>query len=109
MTGNPDLRGRDTAAEGGPLFDDVSNGRSLKTPMEETKFFSTSEVAELFRINRVTVYRWAKEGKIKAYPVGKHYKIPGYEVKRLLVEFGFSGEDMKRFPDMLEKLDATGK
>jgi len=89
--------------------DDASNGRSLSALMEETRFFSTSEVAELFRINRVTVYRWAKEGKIKAYPVGKHYKIPGYEVKRLLGEFGFSGEDMKKFPDMLEKLGTAGK
>jgi len=77
--------------------------------MEEKRFYSTSEVANLFKINRVTVYRWAKEGKIKAYPVGKHFKIPRYEVKRLLEEFGFSGEDMKNFPDMMEKLAGIHK
>lgn len=91
------------------LSDDVSKGESRESPVEEKRFFSTSEVADLFRINRVTVYRWAKEGKIKAYPVGKHYKIPGYEVRRLLGEFGFSGEDMKKFPDMVEKLGGTAK
>jgi len=77
--------------------------------MEEKRFYSTSEVAGLFKINRVTVYRWAKEGKIKAYPVGKHFKIPDYEVMRLLEEFGFSGEDMKNFPDMMEKLAGPHK
>ncbi len=52
-------------------------------------FYSTSEVASLFRINRVTVYRWIKEGKIKAYSIGKHLKVPLSEVERMLQEFGF--------------------
>ncbi len=53
-------------------------------------FYSTSEVASLFRINRVTVYRWVKEGKVKAYSIGKHLKVPLSEVERLLKEFGFN-------------------
>jgi excisionase family DNA binding protein len=53
-------------------------------------FYSTSEVANLFRMNRVTIYRWAKEGKVKAYGIGKHLKIPLSEVERLLEEFGFA-------------------
>jgi excisionase family DNA binding protein len=53
-------------------------------------FYSTSEVAALFRINRVTVYRWIKEGRIKAYSIGKHLKVPLSEVERLLNEFGFN-------------------
>jgi len=38
-------------------------------------FFSTSEVADLFNVNRVTIYRWVKEGMVKGYKVGKHLKI----------------------------------
>ena len=53
-------------------------------------FYSTSEVANIFRINRVTIYRWVKDGKIKAYGIGKHLKIPLAEVERLLKEFGFA-------------------
>jgi excisionase family DNA binding protein len=53
-------------------------------------FYSTSEVASLFRINRVTVYRWVKEGKVKAYNIGKHLKVPLSEVERLLKDFGFN-------------------
>ena len=39
-------------------------------------FYSTSEVANLFRVNRVTIYRWVKNGKVKAYGIGKQLKIP---------------------------------
>lgn len=53
-------------------------------------FYSTSEVARLFRVNRVTIYRWAKRGKLEAYKIGNHHKIPVSEVVRLLREFGFS-------------------
>ncbi|HVO66757.1 MAG TPA: helix-turn-helix domain-containing protein [Syntrophales bacterium] len=52
-------------------------------------FYSTSEVAKLFEINRVTIYRWVQEGVVKAYKVGKHLKIPVSEVDRLWREFGF--------------------
>jgi excisionase family DNA binding protein len=52
-------------------------------------FYSTSEVAGLFDMNRVTIYRWVKEGKIGAYRIGRHHKIPVSEVARLLEEFGF--------------------
>lgn len=62
-------------------------------------FYSTSEVARLFKVNRVTIYRWAKDGKIKAYEIGKHMKIPISEVRRLLNEFGLSLTDIQ---DMCE-------
>lgn len=57
--------------------------------MEKT-FYSTSEVAELFGISRVTVYRWVKDGKIQAFGLGKNLKIPLFEIKRLLQDFGIS-------------------
>ncbi len=65
-------------------------------------FYSTSEVANLFRVNRVTIYRWVKGGKVKAYGIGKHLKIPLSEVERLLEEFGFADmvlEKGKNDPD----------
>ncbi|MBN1931536.1 MAG: helix-turn-helix domain-containing protein [Desulfobacterales bacterium] len=52
-------------------------------------FYSTSEVASLFKLNRVTIYRWVKNGDIKAYKIGKHIKIPASEISRLLRQFGF--------------------
>jgi excisionase family DNA binding protein len=78
--------------------------------------YSTSEVADIFRVNRVTIYRWAKEGKIKAYGIGKHLKIPVSEVTRSLETFGFSQSDIQRvFPAAGDEgvsshqADTTGK
>lgn len=64
-------------------------------------FFSTSQVADLFNVNRVTIYRWVKEGMVKGYKVGKHFKIPLIEVERLKNDFGFG--DI-----LLEKLQGIG-
>lgn len=59
-------------------------------------FFSTSEVADLFNVNRVTIYRWVKEGMVKGYKVGKHLKIPLAEVERLKREFGFGDMPLEK-------------
>jgi len=59
-------------------------------------FFSTSEVADLFNVNRVTIYRWVKEGMVKGYKVGKHLKIPLAEVERLKREFGFGDVPLEK-------------
>jgi len=53
-------------------------------------FYSTSEVAVLFGVNRVTIYRWIKGETIKAYKIGRRHKISASEVVRLLRKFGFS-------------------
>ncbi len=65
-------------------------------------YYSTSEVAKLFGINRVTIYRWAKKGSVKAYRIGKHLKIPAVEVDRLRQEFGLTelSPDSKTIPSI---------
>jgi excisionase family DNA binding protein len=60
-------------------------------------FYSTSEVADLFHVNRVTIYRWVTEGTVKGYKVGKHLKIPLVEVERLKREFGFGDMPLEKF------------
>jgi len=66
-------------------------------------FYSTSEVARLFEINRVTIYRWVQEGVVKAYKVGKHLKIPVSEVERLWKEFGFPDAPYRYISDSAKK------
>jgi len=48
------------------------------------KLYRTGKVAEILGVNRVTVIRWIKQGKIKAMRIGKEFRIPEDEVKRLL-------------------------
>ena len=66
--------------------------------------YSTSEVARLFEINRVTIYRWVQEGVVKAYKVGKHLKIPASEVERLWKEFGFPEVPHVHATDLSQKV-----
>ena len=51
--------------------------------------YSTSEVARVFQISRVTVFRWVQDGNIKAYKLGKHIKIPSSEIERLRNNLNF--------------------
>jgi len=48
------------------------------------KLYRTGKVAEILGVNRVTVIRWIKQGRIKAVIVGREYRIPEDEVKRML-------------------------
>ena len=72
-------------------------------------FFSTSEVADLFNVNRVTIYRWVKEGMVKGYKVGKHLKIPLAEVERLKREFGFGDMPLEKLQGGQAGAAETGK
>jgi len=55
-------------------------------------FLKTTEVAEILRVTPETVQRWIREGKIRGIRVDKWWRIPVYEVKRLLKEAGIPAE-----------------
>jgi len=52
--------------------------------MKLYRMYRTGKVAEMLGVNRVTVIRWIKQGKIMAVRVGKEFRIPEDEVKRFL-------------------------
>jgi excisionase family DNA binding protein len=55
------------------------------TMAEEKKFLTTGEVAKMLGVTPLTVWRWCKEGKIKAIrTAGGQYRIPAEEVKKIL-------------------------
>lgn len=43
--------------------------------MKDEAVFSTKEVAEKFKVTYLTVFRWIKSGKLKAFKVGKQYRV----------------------------------
>lgn len=43
--------------------------------MKDDAVFSTKEVAEKFKVTYLTVFRWIKSGKLKAFKVGKQYRV----------------------------------
>lgn len=52
--------------------------------MEEEKYYTIEEVAEMLKVVYMTVYRWIKQGKLKAYRVGKKYMIKKSEIEALI-------------------------
>ncbi len=48
------------------------------------KLYRTGKAAQLLGISKPTLIRKIKAGEIKAYRVGKEYRIPESEIKRLL-------------------------
>ncbi|OQA93936.1 MAG: Helix-turn-helix domain protein [Microgenomates group bacterium ADurb.Bin219] len=43
--------------------------------MTEEKFYTVEEVAQILKVNPMTVYRRVKEGKLKVYKVGRVFRI----------------------------------
>ncbi len=43
--------------------------------MQQIEYYTLDEVAAMLKVVYLTVYRWVKAGKLKAYKVGKQYRI----------------------------------
>lgn len=49
-------------------------------------FYTEGQVAEVLGINRLTVWRWIKEGRFDIQRVGREVLIPRWEVELLKME-----------------------
>lgn len=43
--------------------------------MENSEFYTAKELAKKLRVNIMTIYRYIKAGKLKAYKIGKEFRI----------------------------------
>jgi excisionase family DNA binding protein len=50
----------------------------------EHSFYTTKELAEKLRVNIMTIYRYIKAGKLKAYKIGKEFRIDEKEFNNFL-------------------------
>lgn len=48
------------------------------------KLYRTGEVAKKLGVSKMTVLRWIKAGKLQAHRIGKEYRVPESEIKRIL-------------------------
>lgn len=42
---------------------------------KQKEFYKADELAELLQVNIMTIYRYIKSGKLKAYKIGKEFRI----------------------------------
>ncbi len=45
--------------------------------MEKPTFYKVEEVADMLQVTKMTIYRYIKAKKIKAYKIGKEIRIDG--------------------------------
>ena len=52
--------------------------------MEQAEFFTAQELADKLKVNIMTIYRYIKAGKLKAYKIGKEFRIDKEEFNKFL-------------------------
>lgn len=52
--------------------------------MPEREFYTAQELADKLEVNIMTIYRYIKAGKLKAYKFGKEFRIDKNEFESFL-------------------------
>jgi excisionase family DNA binding protein len=52
----------------------------------EDKFLTAKELADILKVNVMTIYRYIKKGRIKAYKIGNDIRIKNDDFERFLSE-----------------------
>lgn len=52
--------------------------------MEQKEFYTAQELADKLRVNIMTIYRYIDAGKLKAYKLGKEFRIDREEFQSFL-------------------------
>ncbi len=52
--------------------------------MKEKDFYTARELADKLQVNIMTIYRYIKAKKLKAYKIGKDYRIDAIEFNKFL-------------------------
>ncbi len=52
--------------------------------MKEKAFYKAEDLAELLEVNIMTIYRYIKAGRLKAYKLGREFRIDKIEFERFL-------------------------
>jgi len=54
--------------------------------MEDKKYFTVKELADILDVSRITVFNWIKKGQIKALKIGRNFAIPREEFEEVVAE-----------------------
>jgi len=59
--------------------------------MAKKEFFTAQELADKLGVNIMTIYRYIKAGRIKAYKIGKEYRIDKVEFGQFMNKAKING------------------
>jgi len=52
--------------------------------LKNDEFYKAEDLARKLKVNIMTIYRYIKAGKLKAYKIGKEFRIEAKEFKNFL-------------------------
>lgn len=52
--------------------------------MKEKLFYKAEDLAELLEVNIMTIYRYIKAGRLRAYKLGREFRIDKVEFNKFL-------------------------
>ena len=61
----------------------------------KTDFLTVHEVAELLRLSVLTIYKYIKEGQLKAVEFGGHYRVSSESLESFIEEHRVGGQNEK--------------
>lgn len=50
----------------------------------EDKYYTIQEIADILKVDYMTVYRWIRAGKMEAYQMQKHYRIKESDFRKFM-------------------------
>ena len=62
--------------------------------MKKEGFYLAQELADKLRVNVMTIYRYIKAGKLKAYKIGKEFRIENIEYEKFLTSVKTKAGDL---------------
>lgn len=72
--------------------------------IHSNNFLSTSQVAELLNVSRITIFRWIKEGTLKAHKVGRNYVVSQEEFRKHVGKQPLSEDEKNNIEKLVEKV-----
>lgn len=52
--------------------------------MKDKEFYKAEDLAEILEVNIMTIYRYIKAGRLKAYKIGREFRIDKIEFRNFL-------------------------
>ena len=73
---------------GGSPGDAIKKARDYSTPRH---LMTVAEIAEYLKFRRITIYRWARKGKIPAFKIGTDWRFDGNAIEKLMIDRQVNG------------------
>lgn len=58
--------------------------KNIMETLKEKEFYKAEDLAKLLEVNIMTIYRYIKAGRLKAYKIGREFRIAKNEFKEFL-------------------------